>query len=120
MPRVTCHLSPAPWPRHRWGTLIALAFAAHVGLIFAFGDRRPVVSRPPGPAPELRLAIGSNELLALHDPTLFALPHPRGFTAAAWREISQTVFPPFRWAEPPHWLALPKTTLTTRVAGSIS
>ncbi len=95
------------WPRHRWGTFIALAFAAHVGLIFAFGDRRPVVPRPPGPAPELRLAIGPNELLALHDPTLFALPHPKGFAAAAWREISETGFPPFRWTEPPRWLALP-------------
>jgi hypothetical protein len=88
--------------------LIALAFAAHVGLIFAFGDRRPVLPRPPRPAPELRLAIGSNELLELHDPTLFALPHPKGFAAAAWREISQTGFPPpFRWTEPPRWLALP-------------
>src|SRR5437773_8223601 len=107
MPRAPCHLSPAPWPRHRWGLLIALVFAAHVGLIFAFGDRHPIMPRPPGPAPELRLAIGSNELLALRDPTLFALPHPKGFAAAAWREISQTGFPPFRWTEPPRWLVLP-------------
>ena len=89
------------WPRHRWGMLIALVFAAHVGLIFAFGDRRPIVPRPPGPAPEWRLAMGSNELLALHDPTLFALPHPKGFAAAAWREVSQIGFPPFRWTESP-------------------
>jgi len=107
MPRVTCHRSPAPWPRHRWWLLIALVFAAHVGLIFALGERHPIVPRVPGPAPELRLAIGSSELLALHDPTLFALPHPKGFAAAAWRQISQAGFPPFRWAEPPRWLALP-------------
>src|SRR5437773_6757094 len=114
MPRAPCHLSPAPWPRHRWGLLIALVFAAHVGLIFAFGDRHPIMPRPPGPAPELRLAIGSNELLALRDPTLFALPHPKGFAAAAWREISQTGFPPFRWTEPPRWLVLPVSNSATR------
>jgi hypothetical protein len=99
--------SPGRWPLHRWWLLIALVFAAHVGLIFALGDRRPMAPRPPGPALELQLAIGSNEWLALNDPTLFALPHPRGFTAAVWRQISHDEFPPFRWAEPPRWLALP-------------
>lgn len=95
------------WPRHRWWLLIMVVFAAHVGLIFALSDRHPIVPRQPGPAPELRLAIGSSELLALHDPTLFALPHPEGFSAAAWRQISKIEFPPFRWTEPPRWLPLP-------------
>ena len=95
------------WPRHRWWLLIIVVFAVHVGLIFALGDRRPIVPRPPGPAPELRLAVGSSELLALHDPTLFALPHPEGFSAAAWRQISKIEFPRFRWTEPPRWLPLP-------------
>lgn len=95
------------WPFHRWGLLIVLVFVAQVGLILALGDRQPIVPRKPGLAPELRLAIGSSELLALHDPTLFALPHSKGFAAAAWRQTSQVGFPPFRWTEPPRWLALP-------------
>lgn len=95
------------WPRHRWWLLVALVFGAHIGLIYALGDRRPIVPRPLEPAPELRLAVGSSELLALHDPTLFALPHPSGFSATAWRQKSQSEFPPFRWTEPPRWLALP-------------
>ena len=99
------------WPRHRWWLLIAVVFAAHVALIFAFGDRRAIVAREPGPAPELRLGMGSSELLTLQDPTLFALPHPKGFSAAAWRQSSKIEFPAFRWTEPPRWLALPAEQL---------
>jgi hypothetical protein len=99
------------WPRHRWWLLIAVVFAAHVALIFAFGDHQAIVPRATGPAPELRLAIGSSELLTLQDPTLFALPHPKGFSAAAWRQSSKIEFPPFRWTEPPRWLALPAEQL---------
>lgn len=106
-------IEPRTWPRHRWGSLIALVFAAHVGLIFALGDRKTIVPRQPGPAPELRLATGPSELLALNDPTLFARPHPKGFAAAAWLQISQAEFPPFRWTEPPRWLALPVEQLGT-------
>ena len=107
-PRVETTLpSRGRWPRHRWWLLIALVFGAHVGLIYALSDRRPIVPRQPGPASELRLAIGSSELLALHNPTLFALPQLKGFSAAAWRQDSQIEFPPFRWTEPPRWLALP-------------
>jgi hypothetical protein len=95
------------WPSHRWWLLITLVFAAHVGVMFALGGRRPIAPRRPGAVPELRLATGSSELLALQDPTLFALPHSRGFAAAAWRQISKIEFPPFRWTEPPRWLPLP-------------
>ena len=98
---------PRRWSRRRWWTLIALVFAAHVGLIFALGDRKPVTPRPPASAPMLRLAAESNELLAFNDPTLFALPHRRGFAGAAWLQTPDVKFPPFRWAEPPRLLALP-------------
>jgi hypothetical protein len=97
----------ASWSRRRWWTLIALVFAAHVGLIFAIGDRRPIAPRPPATAPALRLAAEADELLALNDPTLFALPHRESFAGAAWRQIPEVKFPPFRWTEPPRLLALP-------------
>ena len=70
------------WPCSRWLTLIALVFAVHVALIFAFGERKPVVSRAVTNVPTLKLADNPGEWLALNDPTLFALPHRKGFCAA--------------------------------------
>jgi len=100
-------LEPRNWSRRRWWTLVALVFAAHLGLIFALGDRTPVTPRPPAFAPTLRLAADSDELLALNDPTLFALPHRKGFAGATWLQIPVVKFQPFRWTEPPRLLALP-------------
>jgi hypothetical protein len=91
-------MEPRPWPRHRWWLLIVLVFAAHIGLIFAFGRREPSATPRPAPGPALRLAEGRSELL-VNDPTLFALPHPKGFAAAAWLNIPHYDFPPFRWTE---------------------
>jgi len=96
-----------PWPRTRWWLLIALVFAAHLGLILAFADHRPMVPRRAAPGPVLRLATDSGDLLALFDPTLFARPHRRGFAGAAWLEIQPVEFLPFEWTEPPRWIPLP-------------
>jgi TonB family protein len=109
-------LEPRPWSRGRWWTLIALVFAAHVGLIFALGDRKPLAPRPPALAPVLRLATGPNELLALTDPTLFALPHPAGFAGAVWRWRPEVTVQPFRWTEPPRPLRLSAEKLGDRFA----
>jgi hypothetical protein len=98
---------PRAWSPARRGWWILLVFAAHVGLILALGDRKPVQPRPPAPAPRLSLAPDSNELLALNDPTLFALPHHQGFAGAAWLKIPAVQFPPFRWTEPPRLFQLP-------------
>jgi hypothetical protein len=98
---------PRPWPRRRWWFLIALVFAAHLGLIFTLADRSPVVPRQPAGVPALKLVTDGSELLALNDPTLFALPHPRGFAGAAWLQVPSPPFRPFKWTEPPRWLALP-------------
>ena len=77
--------------------LIALVFAAHVGLLFMFGARKQIVPRPVTDAPTLKLAGGSDELLekllALNDPTLFALPHPGDFVTAMWSQ-APVVEPP--------------------------
>lgn len=101
---------PAPaeraWPWHRWALFIGMAFAAHVGFIFAFGDRRPVVPRAVVNAPALQFTTHRSEREQLDDPTLFALPHPNGFAGAAWLHRPQIEFAPFRWTEPPRLLAL--------------
>jgi hypothetical protein len=95
------------WPRRRWWWTIALVFAAQVGLIFWLGERGPAPSRPTSPAPTLRLAGGiSAELLALQDPTLFALPHRQGFSGPAWLKVSPIPDRPSDWSEEPQTLPL--------------
>lgn len=103
----TANIEARPWSRRRWGTLIALVFAMHVGLIFALGDRKPVTPRPPASAPTLSVAPKSDECIALNDPTLFALPHREGFAGEAWLKIPNVKYQPFRWTEPPRLLSLP-------------
>lgn len=94
------------WPWHRWALLIGLAFAAHVGFIFVFGDRQPLVRRATVNAPALQFTTHPTERQQLEDPTLFALPHPNGFAGAAWMRRPQIKFAPYRWTEPPRPLAL--------------
>jgi len=97
---------PRPWSRRRWWSLIVLVFALHVGLIFAFSERKPIEPRRPVIA-RLRLVAEQGELLALGDPTLFALPHPKGFAAPAWLVVPRVEFAPFKWTENPRFLPLP-------------
>ena len=99
------------WSISRWMIYVAIAFAIHIGLIFAFGNRKPVVPRSVANAPQIRLAASRNELHALDDPTLFALPHARGFSAATWLQLPKVEFAPFRWTEPPQLLELPVARL---------
>ena len=57
--------------------------------------------------PTLTLADDSSELLALNDPTLFALPHQKDFASALWLQTAALKQPSFRWTEPPtNWLSL--------------
>jgi len=84
-----------------------LALAAHVGLILWLGERSPIVPRPPGHSTTLELTPpGAEDLLALTDPTLFALPHRESFSGPAWVTIHARPAQPFVWTEPPSWLSL--------------
>jgi hypothetical protein len=85
-------------------TLVALVFAAHVLLLFAFGGRKQIVSRAVTNVPTLNLADNSSEWLALNDPTLFALPHQNDFASAIWLPAHVVTPPSFRWTELPRWL----------------
>ena len=77
--------------------MIALVFAAHVLLLFAFGGRKQVVPRAVANVPTLNLADNSSEWLALNDPTLFALPNQKDFASAVWLPAHSVNPPSFRW-----------------------
>lgn len=99
---------PRPWPRRRWWGLVGLVFVVQLSLILWLSDRAPIRTRPPAAAPALLLAGNSSaEVLALKDPTLFALPHRQGFSGPAWLRIPTQKFPVFEWTEEPQFLSLP-------------
>ena len=96
----------AGWSRNRWLVIIAFVFATHVALVCLFGEKKPVIPRAVTNVPALQLANDTDELLALNDPTLFALPHQRDFAADVWLKLPDVKPPSFRWTEPPRWLPL--------------
>src|ERR1041384_7252980 len=102
-----------PWSRTRWLMLLALVFAAHVGVLFAFGARKSPAPRPVGKVPVLYLARSGDEWIALTDPTLFALPHPRDFSSVIRTLPLIVKQPPAHWAEPSGELAATNADLGT-------
>lgn len=103
---------PQSWTANRWWALISLVFATQLGLILWLGRPQPSVSVPNDVAPLLQLAGEETaKVLALSDPTLFALPHREGFSGQAWLTIPPQKSEPFEWSEPPHWLTLSQDKL---------
>ena len=99
-------VEPRPWSLRRWGGMVVLIFGVQLGLIFWLGSAH-ADSPAPGrarPSPFTLPAPASAELRALHDPTLFTLPHPQGFSGPVWQRMPTTGIPPLRMAradEPP-------------------
>jgi TonB family protein len=88
--------------------MLALVFTVQLALIFWLGARGPVYAGRPAAVPTLRIAGSAlDELLALNDPTLFALPHQQGFAGPAWLTVTNFGADPFVWSEPSRWLQLP-------------
>ncbi len=103
------HLPPPDepaWSRTRWIVYILLAFGLHVILFYALGNREPIAVRPVENALAVRLITSATERQQLHDPTLFALPHPRGFAALTWLQPPALSYASFRWTESPRLLPL--------------
>lgn len=96
------------WPAYRWWGFVAVVLGAQLGLIFWLGDHGPVPPRS-APTPLRFEMVGavSNEILALTDPTLLALPHRESFAGEAWLQLTNPGYAPFEWSEPPQWLKLP-------------
>ena len=92
-------LRPRPW--RRWWGMVVLIFVVQLGLIFWLGNRTPIYPRLPTPALTLHLdGSAPTELQALNDPTLFALPHPEGFSGPVWRRMPRPAFRQFEWSAP--------------------
>jgi hypothetical protein len=95
------------WSQKKWLTVIAIIFAAHVAIIFAVGEKKQIVPRTVANVPKFKLANESDEMPALEDPTLFALPHQRDFASAARLNLPDTKPSSFRFMEPPRYLPAP-------------
>jgi hypothetical protein len=94
------------WPWRKLFFFIVLAVIAHIGLVCFFGTKKQIVPRTVSKVPQLQLADSDNDLIALGNPTLFALPNSRDFSSAIWLKIPAVTSPSFRWTEPPQWLPL--------------
>jgi hypothetical protein len=96
----------------RWLSWVGLVFTIQIAIIVWFSDYAKPSAKKPVPAPTLRLAgPDSFELLALRDPTLFALPHFQGFSGDAWLKPPTAPERSFEWTEEPRWLALEPQTI---------
>lgn len=98
---ISAPVEPRPWSARRWWTAIAVVFAAQVALVFWLEDRSPMMPRRPAAAPVFRFGDSrKGELLAIEDPTLFALPHRQGFSGEAWLKTPSLKYRPADWSEP--------------------
>ena len=92
------------WSRRRWWGMVGGIFVAQLALIFWLGNNALIRPRPAAPGLSLRLAgNAAAELLALYDPTLFALPHPQGIPAPAWLRTSRSESHSFAWPTPTNY-----------------
>ena len=94
----------AGWSRSHWILFITLALAAHLAFVFLFGARQSAAPRTGAKVPQFHLVESDSELVALTDPTLFALPHLNDFAPAAWLRPPVIKPPLFSWSELPAFL----------------
>ena len=103
-----------PWSRGHWWGLVALIFGVQLALIFWLGETSPIRPRPAAQAFTFKLAeTTSAELLALNDPTLFALPHRQGSAGPAGLRTPRPESHSFQWPEPTNSLLLAVDQLGT-------
>ena len=103
---------PREWSPVRWAVSIALVFGLQVVAIVWLRDQSRHAPRRPESAPVFRLSgYRSGEMLALEDPTLFALPHLDGFSGKAWIDLPPPPFSEAEGREPELWLTLPVAQL---------
>ena len=106
-----------PWSRQRWITTILVGVAAQAGSIFWLAERPKPGLTPEKFSTAIHLVTDTgtarrwNELPALTDPTVFALPGQHGFSGSAWLRFTPPEYPLTDWSEPNRWLELNAATL---------
>lgn len=100
------------WSNRKWFSTIFLVFLLQLALVVYLGERPSVPAPPPQFGTSIRLAVDPwtdkewATAPALSDPTLFALPHPRSFSGAAWFTFTPVDYQFSDWTEPHRWLEL--------------
>ncbi|HYV26449.1 MAG TPA: energy transducer TonB [Candidatus Eisenbacteria bacterium] len=109
----SAHVEPVKWSRRRWGVVMLVVLALHLGVIFWLREPPPVSAARSSPPFRLRFASvgetqeGNLSATFVSDPTLFALPGRRGFSGQAWLKFTPLAHRIENWVEPPTWLDLP-------------
>jgi hypothetical protein len=92
---------PLSWSRGQWLGWVFVVFTSQLALIFWLGDRNLFHAQKKTSGPSLTLLGNSkSEMLALADPTLFALPHQQNFSGPAWLNASPAPIQPSVSIEP--------------------
>jgi TonB family protein len=77
----------------------------HLGLILWLEDHSSIQPRPESQPLVFHIAANNNDQLwALNDPTLLALPNPHAFSGMAWLKFAPPPARPLEWTEPIEWL----------------
>ncbi len=92
--------------RVRWLVFVLLVFGLQVSFILLLSDEKTISPRKSIPGLRLGFAIGGRDILELSDPTVFALPHRRGFSGEAWLRNAPPPEHWFEWSDEPRWLEL--------------
>jgi len=113
---------PLAWSRGRWWGLVLLVTVAQVAAISWLSERKILVSRRPDSPTTFHLIADAPpdsaiaQWLNLEDPTLFALPDPRGFSGPAWMTAPTPSHQSRDWTEPQRWLSMPLAELGATLA----
>lgn len=117
---------PVRWTGRRWVYTAGALFAFQIVLICYFAEGPPTAARVLPFSTHIHLVTDSgsihrlNEASTFGDPTLFALPHPHGFSGAAWLSFERAQHRLHDWTEPPRWLDLEQDWLARTFARFVS
>jgi hypothetical protein len=99
------------WSGRRMILFIVILFGAHLAAIYFLGSKKQNIPRTTTNVPQWQIALTGDELIALDDPTLFALPHANDFATRLWNTTPIITPPDFRWTESPRWLPVQQQLL---------
>jgi len=94
------------WPAKRIVVLTVIVLAVQAALVIILDEKKAPPVRLAINAPHFQLANEASGLIALDDPTLFALPHTNNFGADVWLGKPDVTPPSFAYTAPPRELPL--------------